>query len=95
MLTYDNQVLAVLFLTCLVYAIVLEGFKNRYIPDWLIFTVIIGCGFIWEALAVIEHGGIPLTSWLVLKAMFAAGIPIGLWQIWQFRKRRREARDGA
>lgn len=81
---------AALGATCALYAWLLERLDGRYIPDYLILTVIVGNGFIAEALAIIEHFGTPLNAILVVETMAVAGLPIGVWQGIQLRRRKRE-----
>ena len=90
----ENLIFTILFLACAIYAVILEGFKNKYIPDGLIFTVMVGDGLVWLALATLERSGVALTAWLVLKALLVGGTPIALWQAWQFATRRKERGDG-
>lgn len=86
---------AALFGTCIIYAVLLERLHMRYIPDWLIFTVIVGNGFICEALFLIERFVRPLSAGLVVETMAVAAIPIAAWQGWQKWQRVQEARrDG-
>ena len=90
----EMLILAILFLTCVVYSILLERIHDLYTPNWIVLTVICGVGFIWLALMNIERYGIPLTGWGVFRALCAGGAPIVGWQLWQILQRAQEARTG-
>src|SRR5689334_2802148 len=79
----DITILTILFLTCVVYSALLERIHDWYTPRRLVYTVIIGNGFIWLALANIEHYGTPLTAEVIFYALLSAGAPIYAWQLWQ------------
>lgn len=87
-------ILAILFLTCVVYSIFLERIHDLYTPNWIVLTVIVGVGFIWLALMNIEHYGVALSGWGVFRALCAGGTPITAWQLWQNLQRIQEARSG-
>jgi hypothetical protein len=84
-----------LLLTCILYAIVLESVHDKYVPNWIFLTVVIGEGFVVEALALIEHYGYALTALDMFYANLAAGAPIVAWQAWQIYQRTQERRHGA
>ena len=84
-----------LALTCILYAIVLESLHDKYVPNWIFITVIIGEAFVIEALALIEHYGMPITALDVFYANLAAGLPIVVWQVYQIIARKQERQHGA
>lgn len=90
----EITILAILFLTCVVYSALLERLHDIYTPRWLVLTVVVGDGLIWLALMNIERYGVPLTGWLVFRALLAGGAPIFAWQMWQNLKRTQEERSG-
>ena len=83
-----NQTLAFSFLLSIGYAVVLEQIHDWYSPNGIVFTVIGGDGFILLTLVYLEQSGVPLTAWLVFFTMLAWGIPIMVWQGWQWKRRR-------
>lgn len=95
-MTVEPTILLILAGVCTVYAIVLEGFHNRYVPDGLIFVVGFGCGLVWEALALMEHYGVQLTAAHVLRAFLVGGGVMAIWQALQkidrIRKRKERRR---
>ena len=91
----EPTILFILFLTCILYAFVLERLHDRYVPNWLVVTVIIGNSLVIEALALMEHYGVELTAWRVFYANLAAGVPIATWQCWQISRRFQEKHSGA
>jgi hypothetical protein len=90
-----SAIFIALALTCILYAIVLESLHDKYVPNWIVLTVIVGEGFILEALALIEHYGYALTSWDMFFGQLAAGIPITVWQVYQVIARKQERHSGA
>lgn len=74
---------------CTVYAITLNRLQERYVPDWVWLTVVVGNSFIVGALWAVEAFSEPLRVWHVMAAMVAAGGPIIVWQLWQHERRRR------
>jgi hypothetical protein len=90
-----SAILIALTLTCVLYAVLLEGIHDKYVPDWIFVTVIIGEGFVIEALALIEHYGTPITAFDVFLANLAAGTPIVVWQVYQIIRRMQEKHSGA
>lgn len=85
---YINQVLIVCVLLSFGYAFVLEQLHDLYSPNWIWVTVVFGNGFIVATLYYLEWVGIAMSAGLVLQAMIAWGVPIVLWQVWQWKHRR-------
>ena len=90
----EIAIYAVLFLTCVMYSALLERIHDWYTPRRTVYTVIVGNGYIWLALANIERYGTAITAWTVLFAFLAGGAPIYAWQLWQNWRRTQEARTG-
>ena len=93
-LSIEAMVLIALAGVCAVYAVVLEGFHNSYVPDGLIFVVGGGCGLVWLALAIEESYGVGLTAAHVLRAFVVGGSVMAIWQAWQFWNRRKGRKEG-
>ena len=89
-----SAILIALALTCVLYAIVLESIHDKYVPNWIFATVIIGEFFVILALALIEHYGNAITAWDVCLANLAAGTPIVIWQVIQIIRRYQEKHHG-
>ena len=89
-----TTILLALFLLCCLYAVFLELLKERYIPNWTWLTVVAGNSFFLAALWGIEALSEPLTFRIALLTMSAAGIPILIWQAWQYVERQRELKQG-
>lgn len=88
-------ILIALALTTSLYAIVLNRISNRYVPDWVWITVVVGNAMIGLGLWAIEAWSERLTFGLVVAANVAAGGPIIVWQLWQRERRRRERLEAA
>lgn len=84
-------VLVVSFALSGLYSIFLQHIHDLYFPDHIWLTVVAGNGFIVGTLMVLEADfGIAITSALVLQTNVAWGLPIIIWQIWQWRRRWRQ-----
>ena len=83
-----NQALLTSFVLSICYAFALEQVHDWYSPNGIVFTVILGDGFILATLVYLEWRGVPLTAWLVFEVMLAWGVPIMGWQGWQWKRRR-------
>lgn len=86
----QNTILIILFLMCVLYAIVLEQLHDRYVPKWLWLTVVIGNGMVIGALGMMQFYGVALDIWIILQTNAAAGAPIVAWQLWQNYRRTKE-----
>lgn len=86
----ESAILIVLALVCIIYCIVLELLHDRYVPDWIWLTVVIGEAFVIGALALMERYDVDITAVRVLYANGAAGAPIILWQLYQVVRRKQE-----
>lgn len=86
-------ILAILFLVCTIYSIVLEQIHDKYVPRYLWLTVVIGNGFVFGALWLMEVYGVQLSAIAVLEANIAGGIPIIIWQLNQNYRRSKEMRQ--
>ena len=83
-------ILSMLFLVCTIYSIVLEQIHDRYVPRWLWLTVVVGNGFVFSALWLMEVFGVRLTALTILEANVAAGVPVIVWQLHQNHRRTKE-----
>lgn len=85
---------ASLFLSTIVYALVLERVHDLYTPDFVWVTVVIGNAMIGLALlALCLIGELPMTAfWHLFGLNMCAGSVIVSWQIWQAIRRSREGR---
>lgn len=75
-------VLAVLFIVCTIYAIVLDRHPHWYLPrnrTWI--TVVIGNSFIVLAQVALYWWGITLTPSIIFLTNATAGAPIIVWQL--------------
>lgn len=88
----DTQVsiLAILFLTCTLYSILLESIHDKYVPRYLWVTVVVGNGLVLAALWAMELYNVKLTALIILEANIAAGIPVIAWQLHQNWRRSKE-----
>jgi hypothetical protein len=86
-------ILAILFLTCTLYSIILELNHDKYVPSYLWLTVVIGNGFVMGALWLMELYGARLDALTVFEANVAAGIPVIIWQLNQNYRRAKEMRQ--
>lgn len=83
-------ILAILFLVCALYSIVLEQIHDLYVPRYLWLTVVIGNGFVFGALWLMEVYGVHLDALTVLEANAAGGAPVIVWQLHQNHRRTKE-----
>jgi hypothetical protein len=86
-------ILLILFLVCVIYSIVLEYNHDRYVPRYLWLTVVIGNGFVFGALWLMEAFGVRLDAMTILEANIAAGLPVIAWQLHQNHRRTKELRQ--
>lgn len=70
------------------YAVFLEHIHDRYAPNWIWLTVVVGNGLVIGTLWFIEQRlFIMLTSVIVFEVNIAWGLPIVGWQLWQWHHR--------
>lgn len=86
-------ILSILFLVCTLYSVVLEQIHDRYVPRYLWLTVVIGNGFVFGALWLMELYGVRLDALTVLQANAAGGAPVIIWQLHQNHRRAKEMRQ--
>lgn len=91
----ESAIDTILLLVCVLYCIILEILHDRYVPDWIWITVVIGEGFVIGALALQEHYGVDITALRVFYANVIAGGPIIAWQLYQVHQRKQERHSGA
>ena len=80
-------VLGGLLLWCTGYAALLQRLHDRYVPDYVWLTVVLGNLWIIIAYAILNTLGFSGWAWL-LAANAAGGTPVLLWQGWQAMDRR-------
>lgn len=80
-------VYAALFLAICLYAVVLDHIHDRYVPDYVWLTVVIGEGMIMLAYAALELLSVNFTFFLIFLGQAVAGTPIVVWQLIQHGRR--------
>lgn len=86
----QTTILIILFLICVLYALILEQLHDLYVPRGLWLTVVIGNGLVIGALGMMEYYGIALDTTVIVQTNVVAGAPIVAWQLWQNYKRTKE-----
>jgi len=93
-LTIYCTALGVSVLLSVAYSYWLDHIHDHYVPDWLVVVVSIGVGGILDTLFVLENQfGVQLTSPRILYVSLAWGLPIWIWQIGQWSRRRQVLHD--